>query len=69
MTIYQHTLGSLAGRPMGIRPMTEDHHFKWSSEPLCMPIPGFEPMSFVFLGKCVTHWAKVADDFLVLSFC
>ena len=39
--------------PLGIGPMTEDRHFKWSSEPL--PVPGFEPTSSVFLGECVTH--------------
>ena len=26
-----------------------------------LPVPGFEPMSYVFLGECDTHWptAKV----------
>ena len=25
-----------------------------------LPVPGFGPMSSVFLGKCVTRWAAVA---------
>ena len=26
-----------------------------------LPVPGFVPMSSVFLGECVTHKARVAD--------
>ena len=27
-----------------------------------LPVPGFEAMSFVFLGECVIHYTTVADD-------
>ena len=26
-----------------------------------LPVSGFEPMSSVFLGECVTRWSTVAD--------
>ena len=32
-----------------------------------LPVPGFEPMSSVFLGECVTHSATVADALHCLS--
>ena len=37
--------------------MTEDRHFKWSSEPLYMylPVPRYEPTSSLFLLVCVTQ--------------
>ena len=27
-----------------------------------LPVPVIEPTSSVFLGECVTHWAKVVDE-------
>ena len=52
MTIYARPWGSLAC-DWGQDPTTQDRHFKWSST-MYLPVPGFEPMSSVFLGECVT---------------
>ena len=45
--------------------MTEDCHFKWSSDPLYLPVPGFAKMPSVFLDECVTHLATVEDVVII----
>ena len=48
--------------PLGIGPNDKGPPFKVVIQAtMCLPVPWCEPMSSVFLGKCVTRWAIVAN--------